>query len=96
MNTAKVMVTCTFLGSLLSVFGGFVALCDFQELLEFSNFFRLYKRDVLPFGGLNIFGINIIIFLNYILQDPYTQDLPPIISSTKKYLMKFDKSWFHF
>ena len=39
-----VMDECTFLGGFLCVFGGFVALSDFQELLEFGDFSRLRKR----------------------------------------------------
>ena len=34
----------TFFGDFLSVLGSFVTLGDFQELLEFGDFFRLNKR----------------------------------------------------
>ena len=59
-----VMDECTFLGGFLCVFGGFVALSDFQELLEFGDFSWLSKRQ-LTIGGLNIIRINITIFAIY-------------------------------
>lgn len=46
MNTAMLIEAYTFLGNFLCIFGSFVALGDFQELLEFGDFSRLNKEHL--------------------------------------------------